>query len=117
MAKWTIGSYNRFIGAARRARPGLTLKEARTTYRRFKEALGHPVFQTDIRKHPKIFRGEAKIAQLQRAEEVLREREETGAKEIETDAEDFFESDMPEPEPREEDEWEVGGKADYAEEE
>jgi len=104
MAKWTIGNYNRFIGAARRARPGLSVKEARTTYRRFAERLGHPAFQTDIKNHPRIFSQESKVAQLQRAEEIIRSGKILRFRHARARRE------------REEDEWEVGGKADYAEE-
>lgn len=55
MARWNIGSYNRFIGA----RPeGVSVKEARMLYRSMAERLGRPVFRTDIKNHPRITKQE-----------------------------------------------------------
>jgi len=98
-AKWTIKNYNLFIGAARKERPGLSVKAARSLYRSMRENLKSPVFRTDIVKHPVIFRREAEKTEFKIAKEK---------------AEEFFEEMPEEIEPGEEEEWEIGGKADYA---
>ena len=53
MAKWTIASYNRFIGASCR-KHGHSVQVARQHYREMREKLGRPVFRNDLRSHPRI---------------------------------------------------------------
>lgn len=59
MARWTIASYNRFIGA----RPdSVSIPEARALYRAMAARLERPVFRTDLKNHPRITKQElAKI--------------------------------------------------------
>jgi len=98
-AKWSLKSYNLFIAAARRERPELSVEGARTLYRSMHEKLDRPVFRTDIGKHPRIFSKFAFQAESIQAEKTM---------------EEFFE-EMPEEEDLEDgEEWEIGGKADYA---
>lgn len=99
MARWSIGSYNRFISAVRKDRPGTSVKDARAIYTQFRNRLDRPVFQTDIKKHPRIFSQEATRAEFNKADRV---------------SEEFFEEMPDEVELDEEEEWEIGGKADYA---
>lgn len=97
-AKWSIKNYNLFIAAARRERPDLSVSGARAVYRSMRQDLGHPVFRTDIGKHPRYFSRSAESAIRIEAEKTM---------------EEFFE-EMPEAEELEEnEEWEIGGKADY----
>ena len=53
MAKWSISSYNRFIGKSM-TRYGLERKQAAQMYREMRGKLGKPVFQADIKRHPRI---------------------------------------------------------------
>ena len=53
MAKWSIASYNRFIGRSI-SKYGLDRKQAAQMYREMRAKLGKPVFQTDIKRHPRI---------------------------------------------------------------
>lgn len=113
MAKWTIGSYNRFIGSARKARTGLSVSEARSVYKQMREHLGKNLFASDVQRHPVIFKRLAKGEQIRAAEETIhgftkRQREK------------FLDEEMQAPgfrEPGEDEdsgeEWELGGKADY----
>ena len=98
-AHWTIKNYNLFISAAREQRPGLTVSNARTLYTLMRDRLGQPVFRTDVEKHPRIFQQETEKAEFKAAKET---------------AEEFYEEMPEEEEPLEDDEWEIGGKADYA---
>jgi hypothetical protein len=99
MARWNLGSYNRFIGAARRERPDLSVNAARALYREMHSKLDRPVFSSDIQNHPRIFERLATEQQSREAQE---------------DAEEFYE-EMPDEEDLIDidEEWEVGGKADY----
>ena len=65
MAKWTIASYNRFIGASHR-RYGLSLADARQHYREMRGTLGRPIFRSDLRTHPRIAQRMADRAQFAR---------------------------------------------------
>jgi hypothetical protein len=112
VAKWTIGSYNRFIGSARKARTGLSVAEARSVYRQMKEHLGKNIFAGDIARHPVIFKRLAKDQQLQEAERTVqsftrRQREKILDEEMQ--APGFWDQDDQD----EGEEWELGGKADY----
>jgi hypothetical protein len=53
MAKWSIASYNRFLGAAMH-REHVTRKQAAQMYREVRDKLGRPVFRTDLLAHPRI---------------------------------------------------------------
>ena len=53
MAKWSISSYNRFIGKSM-TRYGLERKQAAQMYREMRGKLGKPVFRADIKRHPRI---------------------------------------------------------------
>jgi hypothetical protein len=53
MAKWNLGSYNRFISSAIKSK-GLSKNEAVIFYRSMAEKLGRPVFRTDLKNHPVI---------------------------------------------------------------
>lgn len=48
-AKWTLGSYSRFIKTARQ-REGLTLPQARKLYREMRGMYERPMFASDLRK-------------------------------------------------------------------
>lgn len=61
MAEWTIGSYNRFLGASMRSH-SLTRKGAAQHYREMRQHLGRSVFRTDLSKHPRIAKREAEQA-------------------------------------------------------
>jgi hypothetical protein len=61
MARWSIGSYNRFIGASVR-KYGHSVAVAREQYRQMRGKLNRPVFRTDLKAHPKISAGAAKRA-------------------------------------------------------
>ena len=53
MSKWTLGSYNRFLGAAM-TRHGLTRKQAAEMYREVRDKSGNPVFKSYLKQHPRI---------------------------------------------------------------
>jgi len=53
VSKWTLGSYNRFLGESI-TRYGLTRKQAAQHYREMRPQLGRPVFRADLRHHPVI---------------------------------------------------------------
>jgi len=53
MAKWTLSSYNRFLGESI-TRYGLTRKQAAQHYREMRGKLHRPIFRTDLRRHPII---------------------------------------------------------------
>jgi hypothetical protein len=61
VAKWTIASYNRFLGASMRGF-SLTRKEAAQHYREMRSHLGRSVFRPDLSKHPRIAKREAEQA-------------------------------------------------------
>jgi len=63
MAKWTIGSYNRFL-AASMTKHKLTRKEAAQCYREMRAKLNHPVFRNDLIRHPRIAGKAAERARL-----------------------------------------------------
>jgi hypothetical protein len=65
MAKWTLGSYNRFLGAAM-TRHGLTRKQAAEMYREARDKSGSPVFRTYLDKHPRISKRLAERSILRR---------------------------------------------------
>ena len=54
MAKWTIGSYSRFIKTIRKQDGRLTVPQARLVYKQMRSELGRPVFAGDVKKHPRI---------------------------------------------------------------
>jgi len=53
MARWTIGSYNRFLGASM-SRYDLTRKQAAQHYREMRGNLKRSVTRADIANHPRI---------------------------------------------------------------
>lgn len=70
MAKWTVGSYNRFIKELRKQDRRLTKNQARRVYHSMKKRLGRNVFASDLNKHPKYkseaienVTGESRIAE------------------------------------------------------
>jgi hypothetical protein len=61
MAKWTLGSYNRAIGAAM-TNYSLTRREAAQWYRELRGLKGSPVFRTDIKSHPRWSKKASELA-------------------------------------------------------
>ena len=61
MARWSIRNYNAFIRAARK-KADLTQGQAKTVYRQMSAKLGRPLSGTDVKKHPRIFKGSERIA-------------------------------------------------------
>jgi len=53
VSKWTLSSYNRFLGESI-TRYGLTRKQAAQHYREMRPQLGRPVFRADLRHHPRL---------------------------------------------------------------
>jgi hypothetical protein len=53
MSKWTLASYNRFLGASM-SRYGLARKQAAQHYREMRSRLDRPVTRADVRNHPRI---------------------------------------------------------------
>ena len=53
MSKWTLGSYNKFLGAAMTGH-GLTRKQAAQMYREVRDKSGKPAFRTYLKQHPRI---------------------------------------------------------------
>jgi len=53
MARWTIGSYNRFLGASM-SRYGLARRQAAQHYREMRGNLKRSVTRADIANHPRI---------------------------------------------------------------
>lgn len=74
MARFTIGSYNRFIGSAMRSKR-LSRAESVELYRSIREKTGAPVFQTYLKNHPRISSGFAK--------KIVEKRSSKGASPIE----------------------------------
>ena len=53
MARWTIASYNRFLGASM-SRYELSRKQAAQHYREMRGSLKRPVTRADVTNHPRI---------------------------------------------------------------
>jgi hypothetical protein len=102
MAKWTIGSYNRFLGASMRDF-NLTRKEAAQHYREMKQHLSRSVFRTDLSKHPRI---------AKRGAEQAKEKVKPPAQTVK-EWEEILEEALRKRAELEEDEY--GGGADYGE--
>lgn len=98
MSKWTLASYNRFLGASMKAN-GFSRKEAAIHYRAMRGELERPVFRPDLKAHPRIARWAAKRTMARRLPPV-RPREAPPAEE------------MPPLEEREEEEEEIEGSED-----
>ena len=94
MSRWTLASYNRFLGASITAN-GFTRKEAATHYRTMRSALDRPAFRSDLKKHPRIAARTARVTMEHRLPPIrparirpeelppLEEREEEKEEEIE----------------------------------
>ena len=90
MAKWTITSYNRFLGASMRGF-NLTRKEAAQHYREMKQHLGRSVFRTDLSKHPRIAKREAEQARekVKPPAQTVKEWEEALTEAVELEEEEY----------------------------
>ena len=53
MARWSLASYNRFLGESM-SKYKLTRKEAAQHYREMRDHLSKSIFRTDLKKHPRI---------------------------------------------------------------
>lgn len=58
MARWSMASYNRFLGASMQVN-GFSRREAAQHYREMRKHLDRPVFRTDLDRHPRISQKEA----------------------------------------------------------